>query len=395
MERRFQRFTSLSALCVAAAVLLSACGGTSGTGTSETGNKEPIKIGLDIPISGTVAWMGSDYEQGATIAVNEINGAGGVLGHKLELIKSDGQCAPGPAVSAARYLIDVEKVDVIMGELCSSATLAVMQILPDAGVPNLTVTSTNPKISQQSGVGGNKWMFRLNIDDSIMAHTFAKTIAEKSKKVAIFAVNDDFGRGAVDAYKTEFAPLGVQVVDVEYYAHGEPDFRAMLSRTKEAGADAILLVMEANDAAVFVRQYHELGMTQTLYARGSVVTGEFLDQIKDNPSLGEGIMEATLWSYGLDNDINRKLNEAYQERWSRTTTVNGAMAYYGVRAIAKAIEASGDPTPKGIRDGLEKVDYEDGIGHVKFDDHHQAHPNMVINVIKDGKIQVLEVFPTE
>jgi len=360
-----------------------------------TADASPIVIGVDAPLSGAVAYMGQNSMMGATLAAEQINRAGGVLGHPIKLVKADSECTPGPAVSAARYLIDEQNVDAIMGDNCSSAVLAIMKILPRAQVPELVVSATNPKITEMAGVGGNPWVFRLNVSDAVIATSYSKFVAQRTHSIAIFATNDDFGRGAVTAYQASLAPLGVKVVDVEYYDHGTADYRAQLARVQGFKPQALMLVMESGDAAVFVRQFHELHMRQTLFARGSVVSAEFLNDIKDAPSLGNGIMEASLWSIQDSNKLNAAFVAAYQKRWHIAPADDSATWYYGVRCIAKAVRASGQTGPTGIRDGLEKVNYQDGIGPVHFDAHHQAHTNTEISTIVNGKIKLLAILGTQ
>lgn len=356
----------------------------------------PIRIGQVYPISGTVAWMGTDVEQGSILAVEQINAAGGINGRMLELVRVDGECAPRTAVTAARHLVDVERVQVMMGEVCSSATLAIEAILPSLQVPMVAFASSNPKITERAGVGGNPWMFRINLHDSVMAATLARKIAnDGNASAALFAVNDDFGRGAVAAFQEAFKELNVRVTNVEYYRHGEPDYRAMLAKTRAANPDAIILVMEANDAAIFLRQFREQGMSQRLYARGSVVTAELLEQIKDDPSLAEGIEEASFWNVGLQTPQNVALNEAHLERWGRPPAAHGAMAYYAVYTIAEALKNAEAYDAASIQRALAAVDFESGIGRIRFDDHHQAHPLMTIATVVDGEIVLKETMPTD
>lgn len=394
MTRKITRWLATTTTLIVA-FSLAACGsvGSSASPDATSGSTpgasatpgEPIRIGLNIPMSGAVSYLGEDFIQGVTLAVEEINDAGGVLGRPLEVVTADGECAPQPAVTAARHLADVEEVDVMMGQVCSSAGLAVMEILPELQIPNLTVVMTNPAITGEPSPGGG-WMFRLNVNDGIMADTFASVIAEQADSVAIFGANDDFGRGVSEAYASRFEPLNVTVTSTEYFEHGEPDYRAVLSRVKEDDPDALLLAMEYGDADIFMRQFHELDMTQLVFARGSVVVGEFLELIADDCSVGEGIKEAGMWNSSIDTPQNQALNEAYRERWDRESTLVGAMSYYGVHTIAEAIRTSGQADPEGIRDGLAAVGFESGIGQVDFDDHNQAHPLMAISTITDCEI---------
>jgi branched-chain amino acid transport system substrate-binding protein len=324
--------------------------------------------------------------------VEQINAAGGVLGRPLQIITADNGCTPDGAVSAARKLIDLDQVDVILGGGCSGATLGAMPVIQQAQIVQLTDVSSNPTITANAGpAGGNIWQFRINADDSIIAKTFSNDIAKEAKSVVVYASNNDFGRGAVDAYNLSLPKAGVEVKGVEFYQPGQADYRSGLAKVQTQNPDALLMIMESQDAAIFVRQLDEVGFKPKLFARGSVVTPEFVELIKDQPSLGEGLREASLWAVGEDPAFD----SAFQLRYGKLPPANGSGPYYAAKVLAEAIRIAGKADRTSIREGLTKVDMQLPWGHVKFDDHNQAHPNITVSVIKDGKIQLLSVLPTE
>lgn len=353
--------------------------------------QEPIKVGVSAPLSGPVAWIGEDFMHGATLAVELINEQGGIDGRPLQLFEADNACTPGQAAGAYRKLIDLDQVAVILGGACSGPTLAAMPIIEQAGVAQLTSTATNPDITKNAGVGGNSWQFRINVDDSIMAEVFAQYIADAVDSITIFAINNDFGRGAAAAYTEQFGNLDVDVVSTEYFEQGQADYRPTLTAVKSRGPEALLLVMEGKDASVFIRQMHELGMDQRVFARGSVVSSEFIEAMGDDIDLGEGIQEASIWALGQDPE----LDALYEARWGTPTHAHGAMAYYAVNVLATALKNASSLDRAGIRDALAQVDTElPGLGKVSFNDHNQAHPNMTITVLQDGEVHIQEILST-
>jgi branched-chain amino acid transport system substrate-binding protein len=333
---------------------------------------------------------------GAMMAVEEINAKGGIMGRKVEAFFADNKGTPGEAVSAVRKLADVDKVDVIIGQTHSGACLGAMPIVKELQIPQVTEACSNPKIREMSGVGGNEWQFRVNIDDAIMANTFSKYIGQQVKSASIIAQNDDFGRGAAAAYDGAFKKFGVKLVSTEFFDRGQADYRPLLTKIKRANPDAVLLVMLASDASVFLRQYRELGLKQRIFARGSVATVEFLDLAKDNPSIGDGVIEATFWTASLDPEWEKR----WLERWKTPVRVHGSLAaitfkYAVVPAVELAIKKYGKADRKTIRDALEQIDVKDTpLGPIKFDDHHQAWINMVLVEMKGGQLRLLEKIPT-
>jgi branched-chain amino acid transport system substrate-binding protein len=357
---------------------------------------QPIRVGFASAMSGPSAITGEGVMWGATMAVEEINTKGGIMGHKVEAFFADNKGTPGEAVSAVRKLVDVDKVDVIVGQTHSGACLGAMPIIKELQVPQVTEACSNPKIREMSGVGGNEWQFRVNIDDAIMANTFSKYIAQQVKSASIIAQNDDFGRGAAAAYDAAFKKFGVKLVSTEFFDRGQADYRPLLTKIKRANPDAVLLVMLASDASVFLRQYREVGLKQRVFARGSVATVEFLDLAKDNPSIGDGVVEATFWTAALDPEWEKR----WLERWKTPVRIHGSLAaltfkYAVVPAIELALKKYGKADRKTIRDALEQLDVKDTpLGPIKFDDHHQAWINMVLIEMKGGQLRLLEKIPT-
>jgi branched-chain amino acid transport system substrate-binding protein len=358
---------------------------------------DTIRIGINGVLSGPVASIGQDYIEASKLAVSEINADGGVLGREIELFFADNQCDPSVGVNSASSLIDVNEVLAFIGSSCSSVTLAVMPVAERAGVVQLTAGSTNPKITEDAGVGGNIWQFRLNIDDSIMAEAFSGVIAEENETVVIVGSNDDYGRGAADAFQAHLTELGTTILSVEFYQRGQTDYRPLATTIKDLDPDGLILIADAPDAAPFAVQLWEAGVRDlNVYGRGTVVTPEFLELTGD-PAIWNGAKEVNRWA-----PSGSQLEVDYMEMWGREPRVTGALPYYGVYVLAEALEICGEITGDlaadraCLRDALEQVDITfPELGHVVFDDHNQAHPDMFITQWQDGEIALLERRTTE
>jgi branched-chain amino acid transport system substrate-binding protein len=356
----------------------------------------PIRVGFASALSGPSAITGEGVVWGATMAVEELNARGGIMGRKVEVFFADNKGTPGEAVSAVRRLADVDKVDVIVGQTHSGACLGAMPIVKELGIPMVIESCTNPKIRELSGKGGNEWTFRVNIDDVIMANAFARHMARAVKSVSVIAQNDDFGRGAAAAYDAAFKKAGVKLASTEFFDRGQADYRPLLTRIKRTNPDAVLVVMLASDASVFLRQLRELGLTQKLYARGSVATVEFLSLVKDNPTIGDGVVEASFWTAAVDPEWEKK----WLERWKTPVRVHGSMAALSLRhavvpAVELALKKHGRADRKTIRDALAEIDVSGTpIGRIKFDDHHQAWIDMILVEMRGGQLRILDRIST-
>lgn len=371
-----------------AAVLVLAVGGC---GQAGSGNEEDktVKVGLSAAFSGKSAYYGQDAKKGIELAIETLKQT--MPDITFELVTADDECSPQGGASAFRKLADVDGVDAILGSPCSSGTLGGMPTLMRSKTPAMTFGSTNAKISQQSGVGGNPYMWRMNIDDSIMGKYWVKYIAEAGiTRVAILAANNDFGRGAADLYQGLLPGVGVELVATEFYDLGASDLRPQLSKVRAANAEAFITFAEPPDCAQMLRQMHEMGFSIPMYGRGGCATAEGV-RLTGDPALAEGVQEATYWTA---TDSQRQLLDAYRAKYGEEVPpYNAALAYYGMLTLAEAVKHGGTDR-EGILAGLRKVDFTTGIGPIKFDDHNQAHPNMFILKVEGGKIKVLDVIDT-
>ncbi|MFC7550256.1 ABC transporter substrate-binding protein [Plantactinospora sp. GCM10030261] len=384
MRHRGTRTTSLAA----ALVLTAGVGACGEVGAADDGDKT-VKVGLSAAFSGKSAYYGQDAKKGVELAIENLSKTMPEV--SFELVTADDECSPQGGASAFRKLADVDGVDAILGSPCSSGTLGGMPTLARSKTPALTFASTNAKISEQSGVGGNPYMWRMNIDDSIMGRYWTKYIADAGKKrAAIVAANNDFGRGAADLYTKLLPEAGVELVATEYYDLGGSDFRAQLTKVRAAQADAFITFAEAQDCAQMLRQMKEMGMTVAMYGRGGCATAEGI-RLTGDPALAEGVQEASYWTA---TESQRELLDAYQAKHGEPVPpYNAALAYYGMITLAEAVKQGG-PDKAGILDGLKKVDLDTGIGPITFDQNNQAHPNMFILKIENGKINVLDTIDT-
>ena len=381
--------TRRSVIATAVVLVLALTGGPSDI---EAQGGPPIKVGFSSAMTGPSAITGEGVKWAAQMLADEYNAKGGIMGRKIELYFGDNAGTPGEAVSAVRRLADVDRVDVIVGQTHSGACLGALPVVKELQVPMVIEACSNPKIRELIGKNGNEWAFRVNPDDVMLANQFGKYISQSTKTISIFAQNDDFGRGAAAAYDVAFKKYGVKLVSTEYFDRGQADYRPVLTRVKRANPEAVLLVMLASEGSVFMRQFREVGLTQKLYARGSMATVEFLHQVKDNPNIADGLVEATYWTPALDPAWEKQ----WLERWKVPVRVHGSLAAIAFRyalapAIEQAIKKTGRADRKAIRDALEDVDVANTpVGRIKFDDTHQAFINMLLVEINGGQLKILE-----
>jgi branched-chain amino acid transport system substrate-binding protein len=197
-------------------------------------SQETIKIGVTQPLTGAFAASGNYVAQGAKIAEDQINAAGGVLGKKIQLVIEDNKSTPTDAVATVEKLITSDKVPVLMGAWSSTLTLAVMPKLIEYGVPMLVETSSSGKIT----TSGNPFIFRIGPTSEMEAKAFQPFVAKLGIKKADFLnTNNDFGIGSADEYSKMLKANGVAVGARETMDPKAVDFSAQLTTIKASGGD--------------------------------------------------------------------------------------------------------------------------------------------------------------
>ena len=355
---------------------------------------DPITIGLSSPQTGGAAYLGQHQRWGAELAIEEINAAGGANGQQLQLSVQDNQCNPTQGAASAEQLISVGKVSAIVGALCSSATLSIMPIIEKAKIPLVVETSTSPKITEQAGVGGNKWTFRINPSDANLAVGLAQYLIAngKIKKVAFAGEDTDYGRGGHAALKEVLEKNGIDVGDGDFFGRDTQDFSAFLTRMGSEKPDAIALYLNGADELNFLRQYRASGLTIPL--TGRVEFSELQEGIVESGAIN-GATSVFPYADQITAGENTAFVDRFRKKFSEVPNAQSYEGYTAIKLIADAIDRAKSADPAKIRDALESASFKATLGDViKFDDHHQAHPSAVILQIDDAKVVVKGLFNT-
>lgn len=351
---------------------------------------EDVRIGLVTPMAGANARFGGFALRGAQLAVKEINAAGGVNGQMLSLAYGDSQCIPTEGVSATRRLIDSDHVKFLLGDVCSSVTLAMQPIVEDSHVVLINSASSNPKITYQAGIGGYKWTFRNYLTDEIRARAIQQWAYEKRgfTKFAVLSVDSDFGRGAVSFAKKYLPEFKGQIVSEDYYKDGEVDFRSVLAKIRDSGAQAIIMYGLGDTTPVIGRQMIEQGLAGKIPVIGD---GEFnaANTIKAAPKAMEGAIQAIFWLPTLNTPKSLSFVERYKKEYGGEEPNNHAYSHWeSVYLLAEAMKEAKSTDPDAVRQELSKIKYDSAVGPVEFDDHNQAKLPIILLEIVNGKIEV-------
>jgi branched-chain amino acid transport system substrate-binding protein len=383
----YRSIHKLAASVVGVTLLVAGCASSGGGAGGSAGGsgRTIVKVGVSNPFSGPAAFAGLEAIKGVKLAVADLNARQNK--YKFVTYTADDQCTPDGGRAAINQLVLVDKVNVVLASNCSGAVLGSMNVFQQQRVPGVVTAATNPAITAQAGVGGNKYIFRINAMDATMAQQFSKYIVGQGvRKIAFLAPNSDYGRGVVQAFAGDFHKLGVQVTTQQFFVQGGADFRPQLTAIAASGAQAILAPAEYPDAIVILRQMKELGMKQRVFARADVVSLAFLAAAGD-PHLGDGVQEATYWDPTLSGDpvFRAKLKEMF----GTAPSLNAYVTYWGMKVIYQAILNGGGAQPDQIRNGLQKMDYNTPLGRIKFDAHNQAQSDVFIAGLVNGGIKLI------
>jgi len=349
---------------------------------------QEIKIGVAGPITGPLAFLGQHIRWGAELAAEELNQKGGVLGRKLVFLMQDSACRPADGVAGAEKLLYQDNVDVMLGDVCSGSTMAIMPVIAKAQKPYIVTISTHPDITNKAGVGGNPWVFRTVAHDGMIAEVVAEKM-KQLKSIAVVGEDTDYGRGAVKLTK-ERLPGSVKITSEDYLKQAETDFLPILTRIRAAKPEALATYVLDQQAANMMKQYLQFGMTLPLVGRPPLGSGVVTELVKTGKFDGSWTVYPYYDKY-LDPK-NQAFTKAYIERYKQPPHYAGWGVYEGVKLYADAVQRAGTTEPSRVRAALEKSNYDAILGPMRFDAHHQAGTRMMWIVIEKGTPTVKELL---
>jgi len=353
----------------------------------KAGAKETIDIGFVVATTGHAARVGLKALDGARVAVNEINAAGGVLGKKLNLVVEDHKCEPTEGVNAANKVIFKDKVDVLIADACSSTIFAIAETIKSKNipVPILSGIVTSPKLTKQ----GNKWYFRAGQNALMEGPAFVSFWVKQLnvKRVSFLAVNDDWGRSTAETYARILKEMGGEVVSMDFFDPGAQDFYPYLTKIKAKNPDAIDVIARPENGSRINIQMGELGLLKKLTILGS--DGQITDDfIKLAGEAAEGMYLMDRYEPVIETPRNKRFVADYKKLTNENPDQYAQAGYDNVHIIAEAIKGAGSLDASKVRAALEKTDYQGLASRIQFDRNNQAHPSLLIVRIENGDRKV-------
>lgn len=344
---------------------------------------QPIRIGLAGPFSQA---RGESMQRGATLAVEEINRAGGVGGRRLELVVADDSADADAAVRAARRLYDTPGLVAVVGHLTSGSTLAAAPVYNGGRrpVPQISPSASNPRLSL-----AGPYSFRVCPSD--LAHgtrlaEFARTRLG-AVRAAVLYENDDYGRGVRDAFRAAFEERGGEIVAEEPYLAMLPTFEPYLQRLVSGpGSDVVVVAGSATGAERILATMDTLGMVLPLIGADGLVG------MSVPAAWRARVYISSAYLPDRPGPQNRAFLTAYRAAYREALPDHrGAGAYDAVHLLAEAIAAAG-PDRSAVRRYLSSVGaarpaYAGVTGAIAFDANGDVtRRDILIGIMRDGRL---------
>lgn len=346
-----------------------------------------VKIGHVGPVSGGQAHYGKDNENGARMAVEDLNAKGVTIGGKkvkLELVAEDDAADPKQGTAAAQKLCDA-KVNGVVGHLNSGTSIPAASVYNQCGIPHISPSSTNPKLTQL----GFKTTFRLLANDNALGAGLALHAANnlKLKKVAVIDDRTAYGQGVAEVFKKTAAAKGIQIVDEQYTNDKAVDFMAILTAIKSKAPDGIFYGGMDTQAGPMLRQMEQLGMTNVKFFGGDGICTAKLSEQSGNAKTTQNVVCAE-GGASLEKMPGGKAWKArYDAKYPGQFQVYSPYTYDATHVLVDAMVRAGSADPKVYTAKLFDTNYQGVTAKVGFEaDGELKNPAMTLyNYGKDGK----------
>ena len=358
---------------------------------------DPIRIGHVAALSGASAQSGEAITRGIALAIDEINANGGLLGgRKLELVQRDDESSPPKGLIAARELIFKEKVDAIFGGIDTPVSLAIVPLMNKEKKIYMGVWAAGTAITRNAA--NPNYAFRVSAVDDLVDIKLLKYAGQKfgSKKAGLMLINNPWGesneKGLIAASK---ADPSVQIAGVGKFENNDVDMVPQLARLKDAGADSIILVVNAPPGAQVMKSRERMGWKAPVISHWGISGGRFPELA--GATAGDAHFVQTYSFYGKQSEAGQRVMAALQKKYPQIkgpddifSPVGTANAYDAMHLLGLAIEQAGSTDRDKVRAALEDLKGK-YVGLIKTyerpftpDNHDALGPDDYIMVRYDG-----------
>ena len=343
-----------------------------------------IVVGTAGPVTGQYAVFGEQMVRGATMAVNDINAAGGVLGRQLKLEVGDDACEAKQAVAVANQMVNKGAV-FVAGHFCSSTSIPASETYNEEDMLQISPASTNPLLTEQGLANVFRTCGRDDQQGLVAGDFLAENFADQ--KIAILHDKTAYGKGLADETKKQLNARGITETLYEAYTAGEKDYSALVSKLKESDVGVIYLGGYHTEAGLIVRQARAQGLQARLVSGDALVTEEFWSITGE---AGQG----TLFSFSPDPAKNPAAAEVVERFLAQGYKPEGytLYTYAAIQVFAQAAEAAGSTDVGDLIPVLRATTFATVLGDIGFDDKGDVTaPGYVFYEWTDGSYDYTEL----
>jgi branched-chain amino acid transport system substrate-binding protein len=328
-----------------------------------------VKIGHVGPTSGAIAHLGKDNENGARMAIDDLNARGVMIGGTkvtFELLAEDDAADPKQGTAAAQKLVDA-KVQGVIGHLNSGTSIPASKIYSDAGIPQISPSATNPKFTRQ----GYKTTFRVVADDVHLGGTLGRYAVEtlKGKSIAVIDDRTAYGQGVADEFEKGVKGKGGAIVDRQFTNDKATDFTAILTAIKAKNPDVVFFGGMDAVAGPMLRQMKQLGIKAKFMGGDGICSGEL-------PKLAAGAMGdgqvICAEAGGVEGEAKASMDKFrtdFKAKFNADVQIYAPYVYDAVNVMVAAMEKAGSSDPAKYLPVLAATaDYKGVTGTIAFDE---------------------------
>ena len=329
--------------------------------------QQVVRIGHVAPLSGAIAHLGKDNENGARLAIEELNAKGIKIGAqtvKFELVAEDDAADPKQGTAAAQKLVD-SKVSGVIGHLNSGTTIPASKIYSDAGIPQISPSSTNPKYTRN----GFKTAFRVVADDVHLGGTLGRYAVNtlKAKSIAVIDDRTAYGQGVADEFQKAAQAAGGKIVGHEFTNDKASDFMAILTTLKAKKPDVIFFGGMDAVGGPMLRQMKSLGIQAKFMGGDGICTTEMIKLAGDAMADGQVVCAE---AGGVDGNLKKGMDEfgaRYKKRFNDDVKLYAPYVYDAVNVMVDAMVRAGSSDPAKYLPALGQANYKGVTGTIVFD----------------------------
>jgi branched-chain amino acid transport system substrate-binding protein len=359
--------------------------------TSQLHAEGPVYIPAVLELSGAGAVSGTNFRDGALLAIDEVNAKGGILGRKIDTPLLDTQSDAAISRAQIQKVLDSNPY-VILGPVFSGSVLVDIALTQQAEIPEI-VGGEAAAVTQK----GDPYVFRTSFGQQFSMPKIANYIRDsvKAKTIALVWVNNDFGKGGRDSFNKEMAARNIKVVADDSTESGQVDFSADVVKIKAANADAIFVYLNEEECARFLREAKKQGITAPLIGETTLLGQKVID-------LAQGAAEGVRGHVGLTVDAPIPAVTAFAERFKKRFNYvcdhNGIKGYTAVYIVKYVTEKMGKFDGKLFAQTLHGMTItpqeEPGVlMEVTFDNNGDIDRESFLGEVVGGKQEIVEVLP--